>query len=529
MAFTIKDFINDNRFSNLILLTCRDKTDTPITSVNVIDNPDVTQWVQPGEMVLTTGYFFANDLNLQRIVIMNLKAVGCSALCIKIKRFFPELPENIITTAEQAGLPVIDIPLEYSFSSITLRVHEHLNNHQLYKIQQEQVLFRSLLSAYHSEQSLQNGLKLLSDFLSASLFIINEQFQCLFFYLQPSDNGILSDCDTLTIRAFENKRIKWSPAGTQNLSVTINSIRFQASLIPFQDRELFLCIVNAPPLASLDFIQRVIPLFHFPREPLSRTPINISEYYIDFFRLLLQGSNTPARVNKICEYYGYPHCKAQLCMLFSLRFEEENYRLQPPITFLKEILHTRGIKPPYYFLAYYQRQIALYILSDGQDVQKNALSCAEEFQKRYQSAFITGVSQLVQGDREIIPAYQQASFLVTLGSIFPERNLFYFKDYLLFWNISRMSKEDKEKIFCDTVKPLVDYDRKYRSDLMLTLLQYFDAQFNASLAAKQLYVHRNTFLKRMHKIRELILFDPSNINSLMSVYYGICIFLIEKY
>ena len=139
MVFTLENFINDCGFSGIRLLTCKNRLNSPVVGVNVIDNPDVTQWVKPGEMVLTTGYFFANDPNLQTNVIMNLKTAGCSALCIKLKRFFPDDPEILIQTAEKAGLPVVSIPVEYTFSEITKKIHEQLDNSQVRKIQQEQI------------------------------------------------------------------------------------------------------------------------------------------------------------------------------------------------------------------------------------------------------------------------------------------------------------------------------------------------------------------------------------------------------
>ena len=213
---------------------------------------------------------------------------------------------------------------------------------------------------------------------------------------------------------------------------------------------------------------------------------------------------------------------------FSLRSKEEEYRLQPPIAFLKEVLHELACRPSSYFLASYQRQICLFLLAEKNSAQL-ARRCADAFQKRYGASFTAGASQLVWGDRKLIPAYQQASFLLSLGDIFPTKNSFFFNDYLLFWNIREMPPENKYKIFEDTVKPLVDYDTKNNADLLKTLLQYFDAQFNASLAAKQLYIHRNTFLKRLSKIGELISFNPEDINSLLSLYYGICVYLMERY
>ncbi len=528
MSFTLNDFICNCGFSNLKPLTCQEKLDNPVTGVNVIDNPDVASWVKPGEMVLTTGYFFANDPNLQTNVIMNLRACGCSALCIKIRRFFPEVPEKIIKTAEQAGLPVIDVPLEYSFSELTQKIHERLNHQKLQDLQREQLLFNSLINTLHSEHSLQTCLKLISDYISASLFIVNSRLQCMFFYIRPQDRGLFASSDVLEIETMGNSRPSLDQTATNHAALKINAQNVDAVLLPFRDNGLFLCIPRASFPASPDFIQRAMKLLRFPQERLSRTPTNFSEYYNDFFHLLLSSGQKRADVDKICEYYGYPHSKAQLCVLFSLRSKEEEYRLQPPIAFLKEVLHELACRPSSYFLASYQRQICLFLLAEKNSAQL-ARRCADAFQKRYGASFTAGASQLVWGDRKLIPAYQQASFLLSLGDIFPTKNSFFFNDYLLFWNIREMPPENKYKIFEDTVKPLVDYDTKNNADLLKTLLQYFDAQFNASLAAKQLYIHRNTFLKRLSKIGELISFNPEDINSLLSLYYGICVYLMERY
>lgn len=529
LAFTLKNFINDSGFSNIRLLTCPEKIDSPIVGVNVIDNPDVTQWVKPGEIVLTTGYFFVNDLNLQTNVIMNLKTTGCSALCIKIKRFFPDVPENIIKTAEQAGLPVIDIPLEYTFSEITQKIHEQINNQQLTKIRQEQLLFNSLLNAFQSDHSLQNCLKLLSGFLSSPLFIVDSRLQCLFYYLRPEDQSLNSSADNYRIEPSSGQGLPLSPDGESRLSVKINSQERNAVLIPFQDQVHFLCIPSDNVSIPLDFVERAMKLFRFPEGRSSRMPLNVTDYYSDFFHFLLSSENNSTKAGQICEYYGYPHCKSQLCVLFSLRHGEGPHKLQEPLTFLKEVLHELSCRPSSYFLAAYKRQICLFFVSGEESSCQTAFQCVEAFQKKYHSTFVAGISQLVQGDRQMTSAYQQSLFLLSLANIFPAKDSFFFKDYILFWNIKELSPESKLKIYQDTVKPLVDYDKKNNTNLFDTLLQYFDARFNASLAAKQLYVHRNTFLKRMQKICELVPFDPDNINSLLSLYYGICIYLLERY
>ena len=53
------------------------------------------------------------------------------------------------------------------------------------------------------------------------------------------------------------------------------------------------------------------------------------------------------------------------------------------------------------------------------------------------------------------------------------------------------------------VLPLVAYDRERGSDLIKTLSVYFDAGSNASEAADRLFLHRNSLLYRLERIREL--------------------------
>ena len=58
---------------------------------------------------------------------------------------------------------------------------------------------------------------------------------------------------------------------------------------------------------------------------------------------------------------------------------------------------------------------------------------------------------------------------------------------------------------------------------MQTLQVYFDCRFNASLAASRLYLHRNTFLKRIAKIKDILPMDLEDSSTLYAIHYGLCI------
>ncbi|HET6885259.1 MAG TPA: helix-turn-helix domain-containing protein [Rubrobacteraceae bacterium] len=57
--------------------------------------------------------------------------------------------------------------------------------------------------------------------------------------------------------------------------------------------------------------------------------------------------------------------------------------------------------------------------------------------------------------------------------------------------------------FRELVWPLVEHDRERRSDLVRTLQAYFAAGGNASEAADRMFLHRNSLLYRLERIRKL--------------------------
>jgi purine catabolism regulator len=64
--------------------------------------------------------------------------------------------------------------------------------------------------------------------------------------------------------------------------------------------------------------------------------------------------------------------------------------------------------------------------------------------------------------------------------------------------------------FRGLVRPLVEHDRERRGDLVRTLRAYFAAGANASEAADRMFLHRNSMLYRLERIRKLTGLDLKN-------------------
>jgi len=71
------------------------------------------------------------------------------------------------------------------------------------------------------------------------------------------------------------------------------------------------------------------------------------------------------------------------------------------------------------------------------------------------------------------------------------------------------------------VEPLETHDRERRSDLMRTLRVYFAVGANASEAADQLFLHRNSILYRLARVEKLTGLDLKNPRARLALQLGL--------
>ena len=134
---TVKWLITSERLNNFKCVAGEEHIDSIITSVNILDNPDVVKWIKRDEFVLTTGYILKDDVELRRSIIRELKETGCAGLGFKIKRFFNSVPAEMIDEANRVGLPLIEMPFYNSFSENSRLIYDEINERKMSYIERQ--------------------------------------------------------------------------------------------------------------------------------------------------------------------------------------------------------------------------------------------------------------------------------------------------------------------------------------------------------------------------------------------------------
>ncbi len=134
-----------------------------------------------------------------------------------------------------------------------------------------------------------------------------------------------------------------------------------------------------------------------------------------------------------------------------------------------------------------------------------------------------GISYEFSGLKTMKQYYLQSRIALEEGTKrYPLRWLNRFEDIALDYLMGRCTDRLGARVVCSpAVLTLLEYDRLHKTEYYETLRTYITCQMNAVRAAKELFIHRSTFLYRMAHIKELVqvdLEDPDQLLYLLLTY-----------
>ena len=134
---------------------------------------------------------------------------------------------------------------------------------------------------------------------------------------------------------------------------------------------------------------------------------------------------------------------------------------------------------------------------------------AEMSKSRDESSFTAAVGSTGEGIDSLGQSYRRAVALLPVAERQGKRVLSYEKTGL-YQLLLEISDDSLLRRYCDeTMKPLIEYDQKHRTDYMETLKLYLEHNGSVQEVAAKTYVHRNTINYKLKKIREILRTDLS--------------------
>lgn len=101
-----------------------------ITTVNIMEVPEVTRYVKADELIITTMYPIRDNEKLQKTLIPDLAQKGVSALLVVPIFTDNEIPKYMIDQANSYDFPLVELPFDTSFNEILNPILEQILDRQ---------------------------------------------------------------------------------------------------------------------------------------------------------------------------------------------------------------------------------------------------------------------------------------------------------------------------------------------------------------------------------------------------------------
>ena len=532
MAVTLRWLIENSSLKNLRCVACPEKLAVAITSVNILDNPDVIKWIKENELILTSGYLIMNDEALQIKLIHDLHQVGCAALGIKVRRYFQSIPDSMIQEAERLGLPIIELPFFYSFSDISKVVYGRLYAQDTLHIRQEQRTIANLSNLFFGGKHLDEMLNFLSYQYHTTVFLVD------------SAGTVLEHSQTSQIGLEFPKHIPAlsNPISVTTVSIPISGRTVEVLLVPLQGNLGGLCLIgtnNAALQKDINVLQRISVILSLKLEQRRFEWLSMYQQENGFMEFLMTGIEhlSEQEIIHMCDQYHFDYqCKRICISLFSLT--EKGYTIPESLSDQIEAItadycNKQSKNHIQSFICRSQKQLCIFLLCNpfvsNPELSSLAKALIDRFStllggKEY-SAIRFGISRchqsihtIHQSTRECIQTFE------LMREILPEARAYFYTDNTVYHLLNSMPADELRHIYLDTIAVLAQFDKDNNSDLLHTLTVFFQCRFNAMQAAKELFIHRNTLLNRLEKVRMVLHCDMQSMDDIMAIYLGICIF-----
>ena len=140
--------------------------------------------------------------------------------------------------------------------------------------------------------------------------------------------------------------------------------------------------------------------------------------------------------------------------------------------------------------------------TDMRDIERIAVNIADTISTEFYTKVAIGISTIVENIKELAKAYQEAQVALEVGKVFEtEKNIISYENLGIGRLIYQLPTTLCEMFLQEVFKKgsLESLDR----ETLMTIQCFFENNLNVSETSRKLFVHRNTLVYRLEKIRKL--------------------------
>ncbi|SCY73470.1 PucR family transcriptional regulator [Alkaliphilus peptidifermentans] len=549
-GINIEDMMKFDIMKDAKILAGRSGLKRKVTRINVMEVPDILDWVTQGELLLTTAYSIKDDLLVLKDLIPKLKKKGVAAIGIKMKRYIAELPQAVIQVANQEGFPIIEIPFKVSYTDIMMPALTEIINRQTSILIKVDEIHNRLIDvmikggsldkiAEGIHKSVGNTVAIQENIFDT--FVISSQLE-----VKNEYKRIIDEDESLVKvieypRDIEKFRICTDQVDTKEIRRIIYPIhgedRHYGYLIIWEDNKHMnpmeiTAIESSIPIILLDLVKK-ISLF----EVESRHKIEFLDDLLSRDEKRFKKAIDRASLFDFDKKLGYAAMVISISNLKGFVKETLNnssflYRINSKVLQMIDRL-TRNRQMKCVFGNKSDEIIVLYGNDRNKpwwEIKKELMQFAKEILENAafelkDTQISIGLGRFYQSPENLWKSYQEAVKAVN-NYQYSNKNLYQHYDNLGIYRVLSSDNMEEElfQFYKETLEPLVEYDQGKDSELVKTLQMYFEHGGNLKRISKEMYTHYNTIIYRMQRIKEITSMDMDNADDKLSLQVALKIY-----
>ena len=499
------NLLKANELKNIKLIAGANGIDRDTKLIGMIEAPDIESYLFAGQLLVTTGYHYYQNIDRLTELIKKMSAVGCAGLGIKANRYFKKIPDEIIQLANSLNFPLLLTPAKESLSQTVSSLIKVVIKSDVLRlsraIQQNQQL--SQLALNNTKYNI--FLDQCAIYLKHDIVLLDSHFRVRF-----TNQAIYDQREKISIDLRNTAQGSYL---SLNKETTVNCgdrrLRIIPLMVMYSENKSFIGIFDLEKLTSmqqlqLQQVQNIISLMN------SRTDVrkeDASHQLNDFFNNVLTGrisiDLTDQHLDKL-NINLQENCYCAIC------------GLQPAtngvLLFLNQVEQTRHLSD--WFIDEYniratsfvsQQQLVL-IISDSQNPEHFLSALALFLKKMFGNRYLLkiGLSHAKLPVNQLPSLYHEAKKAYTLAE--QSNNVIQqFRPKEVSELLQLIPKNEANSFVIEILGPLLQIKNKQEmDDLLVTLKLYLYNHQQINLVAQQLFIHRNTVVYRLKKAADIL-------------------------
>ncbi|PFO67955.1 PucR family transcriptional regulator [Bacillus cereus] len=488
-----------------------------VYTVNMMDAPDIIHFLKRNELLVTSAYHFKDDMYALRELIIQMKKQGCTALGIKTKRFLQEIPEDIISLADEIYFPIIELPFDIGLGDLVNQTLSYILDMRTNELHQAMQIHQQFSNHIISGKGINMILENLSSLIQLPVVLLD-------YHLRPisEHNNTKASIQSLKKFFINGRKLPLSTIEIVTFSL-LTKTRDTVSIFPIHTQnnqysylviDGFISPLNRSMVLAVEQAANVLAFELIKEHSLRQYSRRIQDEF--FTNVINSVFSTQDEIINLGKEFNLSFDQKYICIIgkidikeFTMSFMEYQEEKDLIYDLIEEELNSYTANVHLFIK---DDMYVLLVNCDGiwrQTEKERMISLLKNIQVKIYTYFQKSISFGIANSSEqllhISHSFKEATDAFYYGEMSGSKEFIEIYQAKEISAILRMiPQEQLKKFYESTLHSLANENEKDHAVLLHTLSVYLETHCAISETAKRLFLHRNTVIYRLEKCEEIL-------------------------